>query len=31
VLGNEDIVNYIFDGEQKINAEQGQKLGDFFM
>ena len=30
LLGNEDIVNDIFEGKEKINAEQAQKLGDFF-
>jgi len=30
VLGNEDIVNNIFNGQEKINAEQARNLGDFF-
>ena len=30
VLGTEDIVNNIFNGQEKINAEQARKLGEFF-
>ena len=30
VLGTENIVNNIFNGQEKINTEQAQKLGDFF-
>ncbi len=30
VLGNEDIVNNILNGQQQINAEQSRNLGDFF-
>jgi HTH-type transcriptional regulator/antitoxin HigA len=30
VLGTENIVNNIFNGQEKINREQAQKLGDFF-
>jgi HTH-type transcriptional regulator/antitoxin HigA len=30
VLGTEDIVNNILNGQEKINAEQARKLGDFF-
>jgi HTH-type transcriptional regulator/antitoxin HigA len=30
VLGTENIVNNIFNGQEKINTEQARKLGDFF-
>ena len=30
LLGTEDIVNNILSGQEKINAEQARKLGDFF-
>ncbi|QOV24073.1 helix-turn-helix domain-containing protein [Anabaenopsis elenkinii] len=30
VLGTEDIVDNILNGQEKINAEQARKLGDFF-
>ncbi|MBE9201347.1 MULTISPECIES: hypothetical protein [unclassified Nodularia (in: cyanobacteria)] len=30
VLGSEDIFNNIVNGQEKINAEQSRKLGDFF-
>jgi HTH-type transcriptional regulator/antitoxin HigA len=30
VLGSENIVDNIFTGQEKINAEQARKLGDFF-
>ncbi|MBE9056376.1 type II toxin-antitoxin system HigA family antitoxin [Sphaerospermopsis sp. LEGE 08334] len=30
VFGTEDIVNNIFNGQEKINAEQARKLGEFF-
>jgi HTH-type transcriptional regulator/antitoxin HigA len=30
VFGTEDLVNNILNGQEKINAEQARKLGDFF-
>ncbi|MEH1817861.1 MAG: hypothetical protein V7L31_01990 [Nostoc sp.] len=30
VLGTEDLVNNILNGQEKINTEQARRLGEFF-